>query len=118
MNDLRYRVNMAKKRLQQIKEKKRNNYVILFLDNAISDPKISLKNVRSIFFPPNTTLYCRSIENDIIQNFKVRRLLVMDTEESLEMLLHAEMTFKSSENCMATIDFNNQKKFNMACKAY
>lgn len=45
--------------------------ILLFLDNAGSHPKeLNLKNIKTIYLPPNTTSVCQPLDQGIIQNFK------------------------------------------------
>lgn len=52
-----------------IKDKRK---ILLFLDNAGSHPKdsIRLKNIKIIFLPPNCTAVCQPLDQGIIKNFK------------------------------------------------
>jgi hypothetical protein len=54
------------------KMKKKNRYVILFLDNAPSHPKVKLGNVKLQFFPPNTTSLVQPMDQGIIQSMKLQ----------------------------------------------
>jgi len=62
---------------QKIKKQKRT--IILVLDNATSYPDLKLQNINLIFLPLNTTSHCQSLDQDIIQNFKVIYRHTVDT---------------------------------------
>lgn len=66
--------------------------VLLFLDNATSHPDLKLKNVKLIFFPPNTTSHCQPLDQGIIQNFKIRyrRLILTRILAELEEISSAD----------------------------
>lgn len=44
--------------------------MLLFVDNAASPSHLKLKNVELVFFPPNMTSQCQSLDQGIIQRFK------------------------------------------------
>ena len=55
---------------RKLKNEKRK--ILLFLDNAPSHPKISLDNIKLLFFPPNTTAKSQPMDQGIIQAMKLK----------------------------------------------
>lgn len=49
---------------------RKNRKIVLFIDNAASHPRITLKNIELVFFPPNITATSQPLDQGIIQNFK------------------------------------------------
>ena len=54
------------------KMRRQGRKVLLFLDNAPSHPKISLQNVKIVFFPANTTSLSQPMDQGIIQTLKLK----------------------------------------------
>ncbi|KAK9727400.1 DDE superfamily endonuclease [Popillia japonica] len=75
--------------------KKQNRKVFLFRDNATSNPKVSIENVKFIFLPPNTTSYCQPLDKSIIHNFKLiyRSFLI----KTLSTFVENDCDFEDSE---------------------
>lgn len=54
-----------------VKMGKEKRKILLFLDNAPCHPNLKLRNIKLIFFPPNTTSVLQPMDQGIIKNFKV-----------------------------------------------
>ena len=48
----------------------KNRQVLLFVDNCSAHPKIQLKNLRLVFFPPNVTSRCQPMDMGVIHSLK------------------------------------------------
>jgi hypothetical protein len=52
--------------------KKQNRNIFVLLDNCASHPFLNLKNVKLLYFPPNTTSRLQTLYAGIIRSFKQR----------------------------------------------
>ena len=72
---------------------KQRRQVLPFMDNATChSTSAKLKNVKLIFFPPNTTSLSQPLDQGIIQNFKIRyrRLVLAHILSEIEKISCAE----------------------------
>jgi len=54
-----------------LRMKKENRNVLLFMDNCGSHPPLKLGNVRIIMLPPNSTSIFQPMDQGVIQSFKL-----------------------------------------------
>lgn len=63
-----------------VKMRRDNRKILLFLDNAACHPHLNLSNIKLCFFPPNSTSVTQPMDQGVIQNLKLHyRKLVLKT---------------------------------------
>lgn len=62
---------LAKKTIEK-QMRKKGRKILMFLDNALSHPHLTLTNVKLQFMPSNTTSVCQPMDQGIIQTMKLK----------------------------------------------